>query len=310
LKHTYGCNDNGKLQNSNGLVWKTDDWTWFLHQETDRLYRKLPQSWEVRARIVQGRRTRTLQFGNVSTTREDPTGLIPVTIYKQGDTFKIDGKGSIKSGRQEHQTPHWYNDNMVGIEGNIVDLVSSMQNEQIIIMCDGSEKEGKAAAAWIISTKSEFQYNRYLYGTGHIPETDTVSHRAECFGILGGLLTWEKYQRMWDIHNTNGILFCDNKMAALTAKGAKHRFINAKMRDFDVLLAIRLVQSKLRITIDYRKGHPEREKSEAEFDFLDNMNCKADELAKTANNENNLIHRYCLPGEKWQLYIGNHKIHK
>jgi hypothetical protein len=57
-------------------------------------------------------------------------------------------------------------------------------------------------------------------------------------------------------------------------------------------------------------GHQEKVKTN--LSMVEEMNCKADELAKQANSLNCpwLNIPYSLPQEKWQIYIGSQKIHK
>jgi hypothetical protein len=57
MKETYGCNDGGKLNRGVGCINSTNDWQWYLNQQTDRLYRKTYQGWEMQSWILQGRRT-------------------------------------------------------------------------------------------------------------------------------------------------------------------------------------------------------------------------------------------------------------
>jgi hypothetical protein len=64
-----------------------------------------------------------------------------------------------------------------------------LHNEEILIVSDGSTKAGKSTAAWVISTAKAFENENYIVGIGYIPEDNTDSHRAESFGILGGMIT-------------------------------------------------------------------------------------------------------------------------
>jgi hypothetical protein len=60
----------------------------------------------------------------------------------------------------------------------------------------------------------------------------------------------------------------------------------------------------------HMRGHQEKVKTN--LSTVEEMNCKADELAKQANSINRpwLNIPYSLPQEKWQIYIGSQKIHK
>jgi hypothetical protein len=66
-------------------------------------------------------------------------------------------------------------------------------------MSDASVLPKQSTAAWVISTPEGFGKDLYIWGTSVLPETDNDSHRAECYGILGGLMTWKKYKQLWEI---------------------------------------------------------------------------------------------------------------
>jgi hypothetical protein len=47
---------------------------------------------------------------------------------------------------------NWYDTTCVRVQGEINSIVQSLKLNEVIIICDGSEKEVNATAAWIIST--------------------------------------------------------------------------------------------------------------------------------------------------------------
>jgi hypothetical protein len=154
LKKTYGCNDYGILEHKIGSAERAADWVWFLHLPTDRLFQKQEENWKVRTRVLQGRRTRQCQYGNEAGIAKPYEDVIPNTVYQSGDYFRIDGKGTA-SNRVIPPVPRtWIQNTDDSIIGNVSDLVDFLNKDEIIIMGDGSTKDGKAAAAWIISTKA------------------------------------------------------------------------------------------------------------------------------------------------------------
>jgi hypothetical protein len=62
------------------------------------------------------------------------------------------------------------------------------------MLSDGTYRPLKSGAAWIITTEKAYSCGNYICGKGFIGDTECDSHRAECYGILGGLLTWEKFK--------------------------------------------------------------------------------------------------------------------
>jgi hypothetical protein len=312
LKRTYGCSDTRKLGVSMGAFKRTADWKWLFDPVTDRLYNIIGnQEAEVYTRVLQGRITRSCQYGNCTKTSDIPINMAPVTVYKHGIFIKIDGKGELGDKENLRNKSNWYASTTNEIVGNINLLVELLQTEEIIIMCDGSEKKGCAAAAWIISTKTAFENNNYIQGYGKIPEKNSDPFRAECFGILGGILTWVHYSKVWDIEQSRIKLFCDNVTAVKIAGGSKHRFVTSKLNDFDIIRAIREEKKNLKdIIFAHIKGH--KDLTEEVLSIEDRMNIRVDELAKAANtvNDGDICNNYSLPHEQWQLYVGCIKITK
>jgi hypothetical protein len=54
-------------------------------------------------------------------------------------------------------------------------------------------------------------------------------------------------------------VLCDNQSVVLIAARHKHEFITGKIKDFDVLYAIRQVSYRLQATFEHIKGHQDRE---------------------------------------------------
>jgi hypothetical protein len=140
LKETYNCDDAGKLGRAIGPIQPTKDWLWFYHEPSDRLYKKKEQGWEVCSRLLQGRRTRTCQYGNLHLSNDIPSNVIPVTVYKKGEGFKIDGKGTDRIEQSFTRNIKWYETTTVAIKGALDMIVTSLQDNEVIIMWDGSEK--------------------------------------------------------------------------------------------------------------------------------------------------------------------------
>jgi hypothetical protein len=60
-----------------------------------------------------------------------------------------------------------------------------------MIMSDGSVESSIGTTGWIITTEHGYYNNSYIWGRGKVPCGECGSHRAECFGILGGVSTWK-----------------------------------------------------------------------------------------------------------------------
>jgi hypothetical protein len=115
--------------------------------------------------------------------------------------------------------------------------------------------------AWILTTDSCFGRHGYICGHGVIPGNPIDSHRAECFGILGGISTWQQYKSLWSINpNTNITIMCDDQSAINYACNTiRYRYISSKIPDFDVLGTIRFLLKEERYQFQHLKGHQDRE---------------------------------------------------
>jgi hypothetical protein len=81
-------------------------------------------------------------------------------------------------------------------------------------MSDGLALSSGSTVAWIIGSANGYGKQLYIQGTGVVPDNQCDSHRAECYGIMGGILTWKKYRDLWLIQNNHPILLsCDNESA-------------------------------------------------------------------------------------------------
>jgi hypothetical protein len=108
LKHTYRTNDMGRFENGRRPITRTDDWAWYFQPDLDRLYKKKGLIWDAWKKILQGQRTRSSQYGYPEQVQEQPEGLIPVTVYMNGEYMKIDGKGSQEVYHQQPKIPDWF----------------------------------------------------------------------------------------------------------------------------------------------------------------------------------------------------------
>jgi hypothetical protein len=147
---------------------------------------------------------------------------------------------------------------------------------------------------------------------GHISDTLCDSHRAECYGILGGILTWKKIQQDWGIDANKVILLCCDNLSALNFAGnvTKYRFITGKLPDFDVLQGIREAMGTDYFDIKHVKGH--QDKGNSNLDFYAVLNIHVDKLAREAGNNIPINQPSYLPvdGCVWELFTGPTKIYK
>ncbi len=291
----------------------TDDWRWFLHEASECLYEKRENGWIVYSRMLRARITRNRCFGNARSCDSVPVDeLMAVTTYIRGEGRFINGIGTTNP-LPAIKIAHWYDSVWTEEKGDISAIQAAFMSQQtILLLSDGSAKDNLAAAAWILTTESLFLDGVYLAGYAKIPGVQPDSHRAECFGIFGGLKLLMTCMDRWHVH-PNLITFCvgcDN-ISALGSSFLPRRHIGANSPDFDILQAIRrlLVASGLKPTWRHVKGH----QSGPNLDIWALLNNMMDELAGKARESNDLPappHSIHLGWEKWQLHLSNVKITK
>jgi hypothetical protein len=238
-------------------------------------------------------------------------GIIPITTYAIGDNFRIDGQGeAIKI--IEPKKELWVESITCHIHGQIQDLEQSFRNHKILIMSDASLVEGVAAAARIVTTEDSYKNDQYIWGEGVVPTSNCDSHRAECYGILGGVYTWQKYKKLWDIDTDHNINFmCDNKSAInFACNSICYPNITSRIPDFDVLKAIRYFLQRETFNYQHVKGH--QDDRPGPLDIYAQLNVHADYLASKArdNIEPGMIIENNLQDENWSLVLDGNKVVK
>jgi ribonuclease HI len=311
LKIIYNCNDYSKFNSPREPVYTTTDWRWFYNSGTDRIYKKLDPGWEVYSRTLTRRQTRQCTYGNRRTINYTPTHIIPVTTYGTYDCIRIDGKGIGESHSTIEKEKQWFESTEVIVEGNIEELVEYMKKETIIILSDGSAPETGASAAWIVSTANAYGKGNYVRGKATIPDRLCDSHRAECYGILGAVMTWLKYKQQWEIRPTQPIVIsCDNESAINYAGNwERHRYITCRTPDFDLLASIRILLKEENFMYQHVKGH--QNNSIRPWTIYTTINIHVDELATEANESMDFTDTWTnIPNEVWQIRLQGKKLFK
>ena len=184
-----------------------------------------------------------------------------------------------------------------------------------IILSDASVKEEGSYAAWIVATPNSYGNGHFLYGHGKIFEDKADSHRAECFGILGGIYSLKGFTNKVDLLLTHPYeIVCDNS-AAVNFVGNMTRYpqITSNFPDFDVLQTIRQKIQNDKFKFRHVKGHAER--SPQPWDIYTTLNIEVDDRADRAMDlwESQVQQHESydkLEGEEWQLYAMQRKIYK
>jgi hypothetical protein len=211
-------------------------------------------------------------------------------------------------------TAQWEDTIKIEEQGNQNFLKEQFSRGDIVMMCDGSTKNGCAAAAWRLTTLPTI-HSAFIQGSAQSPGTPSnlTSHRAECTGILGGLYTLHKIHERWGITEGLVTIMCDNISALKHSLSISQHPNISKLPDFDLIQAIRYyMHSDTTYMWRLVKGHqPANTDSPNLETYLNNV---VDHLARSRrlSIESMNPDKLCepvIPHELWSVTIHQKKIH-
>jgi hypothetical protein len=313
LKRVFSTNDSGWYINKFSKTNPTGDWRWFLQSSTEHLFEKTNEGWKEYHPLAGRHNTRTKLYGNPQISSEPQKhSLTAVSTYLKQEGVVIDGIGTTTDITQIKPST-WYDCRDHKEVGDLEKLQTAVtQQQQLIIVSDGSAKDDIAAAAWIMTTERSFLEGIYIVERAKIPGNNPDSHRAECCGILGGLSLLLSMLNQWNLlsHEVNVCFACDNK-SALGYSFEVQKGIGADSPDFDILQEIRKLLQELRVNTTWRhvKGH----QVGPDLDIWAQLNNLADDFAGQARTDPGLSRpssNVIIGKEKWHILDGGEKITK
>jgi hypothetical protein len=255
----------------------------------------------------------------LGSVQDIPLGSVAVTVYHRGPSVLIDGIGMGDRRVLAKLAPiqRNINDYMVYQQVGTDDfLKTALIANKLMIMSDGSAKDGLGAAAWIVTSEELFTAGKFIKGSVKLPQCKADSYRAECFGLYGGLWTLSQLMQQLSLDKSNwGDIQiqcgCDN-ISALQRSFDLTRFptIASSDSDFDIIGAIRsLLLSLPPIKWRHVKGHQQG----PDLDIWGLLNNFADHEAGVTREDMTLEippADTLLLGEKWQILLGSTKLYK
>jgi Reverse transcriptase (RNA-dependent DNA polymerase) len=316
LRLAYNTDEQGRLLQSTDQVGYNKNWQWFYQPSTERIYRNHNSIWELYTWQSTSGRTRNKNYGYQSETEPPDMAILPITVYKSGENIKIDGIGTNYNQIPDQIYVNWTDSIHNSIIGDDNVLKDFMSTETIILLSDGSAKDGGSYVAWIITTPNAYGTGNYIMGYGKVlMEENTDSHRAECFGLLGAIHSFQEYRKKWQLNdNDMYTIVCDNKAAVNYAGDrTKYKFITSDIPDFDVLTAIRTKIKHDNVKHRHVLGH--QEKGPQPHDIYTVINIAVDILADEAEDKweaqtRNVTRYDYLDGEEWHLSFQGKKLFK
>jgi ribonuclease HI len=212
--------------------------------------------------------------------------------------------------------PLWTSTIEITEEGDDSKFQDEWATGQMMLVADGSSKNGLGTGAWIFTSLRLYNQGKYIEASAISPGPAHFqdSHRAECIGLLGGLRMVQQKLHSWRVDTGHIVVACDNISALKYAVlRSTYKYIHSHIPDYDVLQACRSVMEP---GIDYEYHHVRGHQDElgVTLDIYETLNVRMDLLAKRRREiyENEHSQRYSqhmrLPNEQWYLSAGDHKL--
>ena len=146
-----------------------------------------------------------------------PRTATPTTIREVG-IASIVAEGTANTNASTKKAPNIYGTNWLQLqkhqEGSMSDIVRALEIGEAIGVSDGSysEKNGKGAAAWIITNPNK---TTYVTASAISPGVNKIqsAYRSELIGILALLEELKAICNHWNIKKGRCSIFCDELLA-------------------------------------------------------------------------------------------------
>jgi hypothetical protein len=297
------------------LAWcdgKPSKWKWYLGLEEDRLYAKEGLLWRVYCRHrgrISPRQARSKYFKTDQLLREHPEGLRIATVSQDGPFILLQGSGDFVSAmppliptpavdtfeqvRLLRPTLDQWAIQEITVTDNGLAMANAIKNGTAIAVSDGSYKNGRGTAAFILEI-SEFDKTGRIVGVNSIPgeKEDQTSYRSEIGGVSGVV---ETVGIVCELHGiTSGAvqvgLDGDQAMKEIFGTWPLH----PSQADYDLLkdLRAKIKKSPLDWSGIWIEGHQDDHRQFEDLDRRSQLNVECDGLAKVYWNA-------CTTSETW-----------
>ena len=309
-------------------------WKWYICKAEDRLYAREGLLWRAYRRHL-GRTSPRQGQSKYSKTdqldREAPEGLHLATTIRKGPYVIYQGSGALKESRiparkiirpnfEQEQGERPVLDQWaikeVTISDNGIALATAIRNGTAIAVSDGSYKDGRGTAAFILEISDQFQAAGRIVGVNVIPgETeDQSSYRSELGGVSGIVETARILCNIHDINSGAIEVGLDGEQAMKNVFGDWPLY--PTQADYDLLKDLRekIRQSPLKWTGRWVEGHQDDSIRFEDLDRWGQLNVESDGLAKEYWNEckesDAWIPNLGFSDESWSIWIQNKKLTK
>jgi hypothetical protein len=297
------------------LLWEANapsHWKWFYCLDENRLYAKEGILWRAyrQHRIRTSPRQGRAKYSKTDMVlRTPPNGLRFATIIKHGQLIHHQGPGHIipiKSSRrkctltsfEQARKARNYLDQWAIQETSLTDdgeaIAKAISKGTAIAVSDGSYKDGRGTAGFILETSENFESKNRIVGVNSIPgeQEDQSSYRSEIGGVSGVVET------VGILCNRFAIKSGDIKVGLDGEQAMQNIFGNWPLypgqADYDLLKDLRekIKKSPITWTGIWVEGHQDEDTSFEDLDQWSQLNVESDGLSKDYWNS-------CMENEEW-----------
>ena len=287
---------------------------WWYEDSTDRLYQWYQNRWRF---YIPVRRTRisSLRYRNQPQyMTADPVQYMKrARINSKGEWIWIQDVASVQTAVQVTQVPsetpaswqecipvqyRWLVQN-VTIAGLVTEILQELQEGRAKTVSDGSVKEGRGTAAWIIHTMKGS-----IRGWAHVTPTvgDCSSYRAEMFGIYGAIMTMYGITKFHNVTQFEAVVACDNSTAVQHCEWNNEP--TCTHQEMDIMSALRKIRELSSGVYRFKwvRGHQQQGSTGYDewAELNEMMDAKAKEVWELVPPAD--FKHYKLYGETWTVF--------
>jgi hypothetical protein len=310
-------------------------WKWYFCPAEDRLYAKEGLLWRVYCRHrsrISPRQGRSTYSKTEQLLREPPDGLRIASVKKQAQLILYQGSGALRSMRhnnaQQTVSQSFEEERLLRPplgqwaiqEITVTDdgeaMAQAIRQGTAIAVSDGSYKDGRGTAAFILETSENSTETGRIVGVNSIPgeKEDQTSYRSEIGGVSGIVETVAILCARYSI--TSGALEVgldgDQAMKNIFGNWPLH----PKQADYDLLKDLRkkIKESPVTWTGRWVEGHQDDQLQFEDLDRWSQLNVECDGLAKDYWNacmeSNSWLPNRGFADEGWSVWIEGKKLTK
>jgi hypothetical protein len=180
LRIMYYTNEDGKFDIPLPPIKATKNWKWYYSGTEQRLYHmsenKIWYMTVARKSLRQSRRHNLRFYKTRHAVPRDsvPPDILPATVYNIHDSWVIDGIGIIGEERDEAlEIDKWESSIQENVVGNVALIQHDLEEDGIVLVSDGSVKNGFASGAWVITSRTLLG-DHYIEGSARTTGTSTT----------------------------------------------------------------------------------------------------------------------------------------